>query len=134
MGAVYQRRPLLGGGDRVHDDIVRPAQYPRHVVRASRAARRPTDCYPSPARGLPYLHISRFRLADSGETLDFGSFPALGDAQGEVWCKSLLRLIFRNLCRYRSASGERERTELAAPADSNPPEHALVLLSQKVAG
>src|SRR5712691_8863508 len=59
---------------------------------------------PSPASALPYLHISRFRVADSGETLDFGSFPALGDAQGAVWCKSLFRLIFRKLCRYRSAS------------------------------
>src|SRR5712691_12492741 len=65
-------------------------------------ARRFARAFPLPRKRLPYLHISRFRVADSGETLDFWSFPALGDSQGAVWCKSLFRLIFSNLCRYRS--------------------------------
>src|SRR5712691_9728717 len=75
-----------------------------------------------PREALPYLHISRFRLADSGETLDFGSFPALGDAQGAVWCKSLFRLIFRNLCRYGSReAGEGRRAKRAGVGDPTRP-------------
>src|SRR5712691_3751300 len=84
---------------------------PTRSVGYASAARRVGWGFPHPSSlrsptlprfALPYLHISRFRVADSGETLDFWSFPALGDAQGAVWCKSLFRLIFSNLCRYRS--------------------------------
>src|SRR5712691_1919500 len=65
------------------------------------------DPPPQSATVSTHLRIPSRRLRES---LDFWSFPALGDAQGAVWCKSLFRLIFRNLCRYRSReAGEGDR-------------------------
>ncbi len=66
------------------------------TVPRARSAPSPRPC----ATVSTHLRIPSRRLRES---LDFWSFPALGDAQGAVWCKSLFRLIFRNLCRYRSA-------------------------------
>src|SRR5712691_9722451 len=67
------------------------------------------DPPPRSATVSTHLRIPSRRLRES---LDFWSFPALGDAQGAVWCKSLFRLIFRNLCRYRSReAGEGGRAQ-----------------------